>query len=223
MWSLTPMTIPVKDGLLASVDIAGNSVSARDTLNLSDSPLFVTGGVPMLPRPTVSFTRTLTDSVRDFSGQQGNQGWSYGVSIGDSTKFVLLPSFNTTNWVEAWSGNFPYISITARDQHPSKQGKNPVSAVRRWESNVNGSVRIKGQFRCNTQGDGVGVSILVDESRRFRKLLGGNTGQPVVEPFDLVVSVQPGSVIDFAVDPGPTTDISYDSTSVSITLTEEIR
>ncbi|MFT3867081.1 MAG: glycosyl hydrolase [Nibricoccus sp.] len=221
MWSLTPTAVPVKNGLSVAVDIAGSSVDVRDALHLTDSPLFVTGAAPAVPRPAISMSRTLTDSIRDFAAQQGNQGWSYGVFVGDSTRFVSLSSFNTTNWTEGWGGQYPYLTVTAHDQHPSLDGKTPVAAVRRWESNMSGTARIKGEFRCGTQGDGVGVSILVDGTRRFRKLLGGNTGQPILESFDLQVGVQPGTAIDFAVDPGPTADISYDSTTVSVTIKEE--
>lgn len=221
MWSLAPVTVPVQGDVSAVVDIAGKTVAPRDTLQLTDSPVFVSGALPALPRPSVAISKTLTDSVRDFATKQGDQGWSYGVFIGDSTKFVALSNLTTTDWKEAWGGKYKYLSLSARDQHPSNVGQTPVAAVRRWESNVSGSVRITGQFRCTTQGDGVGVSIVVDGSRHFRKLLGGKSGRPILEPFDLVLNVHPGSVIDFAVDPGPSTDISYDSTSVSITIKEE--
>jgi hypothetical protein len=102
-------------------------------------------------------------------------------------------------------------------------GSTPVSAVRRWKSNYAGPVRIAGHFRCGTQGDGVGVSILVDGQRRFRKLLGGGNGNPVVESFDFVQAVRPGTLIDFAVDPGPGVDINFDATTVYVTISRLLK
>jgi hypothetical protein len=65
------------------------------------------------------------------------------------------------------------------------------------------------------------VSILVDGQRRFRKLLGGGKGNPVVESFDFVQTVHPGTIIDFAVDPGPGVDYNYDATTVYVTISKE--
>jgi len=222
LWSTKPTEFAAQ-GALSAIDIFGNAVAIGDTFKLDDSPLFVTGSLLGLPKAPVASYNVLTDSVRDFSARQGGQGWSYGVFVGDSTTFIPLPNFTTTDWAQVWSGKFPYLALTARDQHPSKEDQNPVAAVRRWVSSVTGQVKVVGQFRCGTHGDGVGVSILVDGARRFRKLIGGKDGQPVVETFDFVQNVQPGSTIDFAVDPGPATDIDFDATSVSITINQESR
>jgi hypothetical protein len=222
IWSLKPITVTVK-GVTAVVDVQGRAVTATDVLNLDDSPLFVTGSLTGLPASSPTTEILLTDSNLDFSIQQGGNGWSYGAFIGGSTVFSALPAYTITDWTQAWTSKHPFLELTASEQHPSCDGETPVAAVRRWESNYTGSVRIAGQFHCGTRGDGVGVSILVDGQRQFRKLLGGRGGNPIVETFSFSQNVHRGTHIDFAVDPGPSVDINYDSTAVSVTITKEAR
>jgi hypothetical protein len=222
IWSLKPVVLAAK-GVTAAVDLQGKAIAATGNLQLNDSPLFVTGPLTGLPAPLPVTEMPLADSIHDFSDRQGGNGWSYGDFIGSSTAFNALSTYTITDWTQAWTGKYPYISLTARDQHPSCEGETPVAAVREWESDYAGPVRIAGQFHCGTQGDGVGVSILVDGRRRFRKLLGGGNGTPVVESFDFIQIVQRGTKIDFAVDPGPAADINFDATAVSVTITKEAR
>jgi hypothetical protein len=221
LWSLKPVSVAAS-GVTKAVDIKGKPIEITSQLYLDDSPIFVTGPLQGLPAPPASKEIILADSLRNFSSAQGNP-WSYGVFMGGSTTFIPLPNYVITDWVKTWAGQYPYISLTASDQHPSAVGSTPVSAVRRWKSNYAGPVRIAGHFRCGTQGDGVGVSILVDGQRRFRKLLGGGNGNPVVESFDFVQSVRPGTLIDFAVDPGPGVDINFDATTVYVTISRLLK
>jgi hypothetical protein len=221
LWSLEPVTVSAS-GATGVVDINGKPIEVTSQLRIDDSPVFVTGPLNGLPSPPASKEIVLADSLRDFSSAQGTT-WSYGVFMGGSTTFIPLPNYVITDWVKTWSGQYPYISLTGSDQHPSAVGKTPVSAVRRWKSNHAGPVRITGYFRCGTQGDGVGVSILVDGHRRFRKLLGGGKGNPIVESFDFVQAVRPDTIVDFAVDPGPGVDINFDATTVYATISKEAR
>ena len=221
LWSLKPTTVAAR-GATTVTDLQGKPIGVTSQLYLDDSPIFVSGPLKGLPAPTAAKETVLADSLRDFSSAQGNE-WSYGVFVGGSTTFVPLANYVITDWTKTWSGQYPYISVTASDQHPSAMGNIPVSAVRRWKSNHAGSVRIAGHFRCGTQGDGVGVSILVDGQRRFRKLLGGGNENPVVESFDFVEAVRPGTKIDFAVDPGPAVDINYDATTVYVTISRLLK
>jgi hypothetical protein len=221
LWSLKPTTVAAS-GVTKAADINGKPIGVTSQLYLDDSPIFVTGPLKGLPVPPATKEIVLADSLRDFSSAQGNE-WSYGVFIGGSTTFIPLPNYVITDWAKTWTGRYPYISLTASDQHPSTMGATPVSAVRRWKSNYAGPVRITGHFRCGTQGDGVGVSILVDGQRRFRKLLGGGNGNPVVESFDFIQTVRPGTIVDFSVDPGPAADINYDATTVYVTISKEAR
>jgi hypothetical protein len=162
----------------------------------------------------------LADSGRDFSANQGKNGWFYGALPITATTWTSLQNFSQTDWAESWTNEMPYLSLTASDQHPSAVDHTPVAAVRRWQSNLEGTVHVSGRFRCGTNGDGVGVSVTVDGHLRFRKLIGGGNGHPIVDDFDLVENVHPGTTIDFAVDPGPATNIDYDATAVAVTITK---
>jgi len=223
VWAVKPLTVAAS-GETAVMDMQGRAMKPAPALALDDSPLFITGPLTGLPPPPpATDEEILTDSAHDFSGRQGDHGWSYGVFEGDSTVFRPLPVCNTTDWKQEWSGDYPFISLSAHDQHPSVKDGIPVSAARRWVSDYDGSVRVAGQFRCGTQGDGVGVSVWVDGRRKFRKLLGGKDGNAVVENFDFIQAVHPGTKIDFAVDPGPATDINFDAAAVSATIFRRAR
>ncbi len=217
LWALQPALIAAS-GSIAITDLAGRRVDAGAELNLSDSPLFVTGDFSGLPPAPPQTETVLADSRRDFSSMQGANGWYYGSHRGPAgLGFSPLPSYAVTDWSAEWKGELPFISVSDRDQHPSVAGSVPVAAVRRWVSTRAGEVHVTGSFHCGTQGDGVGVSVLVDGRPLFRELLGGGR-HPVERKFDFVQQVGPGTAIDFAVDPGPGNDISYDVTDFSATI-----
>ena len=80
-------------------------------------------------------------------------------------------------------------------------------------------MRVAGWFRAGKQGgDGIGVAVAVNGERRFRKILGGNQESPVSEKFEFAATVESGTTIDFAVDPGPAANIDHDNASVSVTI-----
>jgi hypothetical protein len=214
LWSLTPRTLALPRQTTA-VNLVGVPVAAGAPLVLGDSPVFVTGPLRSLPEAVASSGTILADSSGDF-GSIPENGWSYGVFVGADTTFMPLGTYEVTDWKASWTGGYPSIAITADDQHPSKSGNLPVAAVRRWRSFYEGSVRISGGFRCGAEGDGVGVSVLVDGRPRFRTLLGG--GAPLEKKFDLTETVHKGTTIDFAVDPGPAANIDFDSTMMSATI-----
>ena len=219
MWSLQPRNLPAS-GVTAIVDLEGRVVDPGQGLSLSESPLFVTGPLRDLPGPAAE-KETLTDSVRDFSTGQPAGAWSYGIFQGNNLAFVPLSSVQRDDWNERWKGDFPYLALTATDQHPSASGDSPIAAVRRWVSPIDGRVRISGSFRSNVEGDGVGVSIVVEGNRRSRTVLGGGRNNSIVENFDFVLSVRRGSTVDFAVDPGPATNLDFDATKVSVVIRPE--
>ncbi|HKB91210.1 MAG TPA: glycosyl hydrolase [Opitutaceae bacterium] len=215
VWSLKPITISA-NGVVDAVDMLGAEIKDLHRLQIGDAPIFVSGPLTGLPPAEATMQAVLADSNRDFGATQGGNGWSYGIFLDSGTNFTALQNFNITDWKKEWTGIFPYLSITSNDQHPSTDGTTPVVAVRRWESNYDGEVRLSGEFRCSTQGDGVGVRILVDGEALFRKIIGG--GNSIVEKFDVVRAIKKGTRIDFAVDPGPGENIDYDATNFSVTI-----
>jgi hypothetical protein len=212
IWSLQPHRVEVS-GVTRAVDWQGNPVRMSDVLDLDETPIFVTGPLRGLPPPADTL---VADSVRDFSAHQGEKGWVYGESAGLSGTFKPLPDFGGDDWRKSWGGELPYLSITAADQHPSTAKSTPVSAVRRWRSNVEGEVEIAGRFRCGTSGDGVHVRVAVEGDPRVDVELGG--GKPIATAFDFTEYVRPGTVIDFATSPGPGTNIDGDATALAVTI-----
>lgn len=222
-WALQPTQVSIT-GQTGIVDLNGNQVIATEGLTLTDSPVFIEGPVKGLAIAQASSSasgasapvssgleKVLVDSNRDFSSP-----WSYGAFVGDSLMFQSLTNYSVTDWTVQWGGPFPYLVVTPTDQHPSALNGQPVSSVRRWISRVEGTVHVTGRFACGGQGDGVGVRILVNGAPLFRKLIGG--GSATQETFDFQQPVQVGTVLDFAVDPGPGTNIDFDATAVSVTI-----
>ncbi|MDE3083957.1 MAG: hypothetical protein KGJ37_01905 [Verrucomicrobiota bacterium] len=215
MWSLQPTT-SAASGETRITDMVGNNVAIPAQLNLTDTPLYVEGPLQGLPPPPASAEILITDSARDFSSVQGQNGWWYGDFVGSSTSFEAMTNYSVTDWSQVWGDGYPFNTITPGDQHPSTTGVQPVSAVRRWQSNYEGTVHIAGQFQCGVGGDGVGVSILIDGQPLFRKLLGG--GNASQYSFDFLQAVHAGTHVDFVVDPGPALDINFDATAVSAAI-----
>jgi hypothetical protein len=214
MWSLSPRELNVT-GVTRAVDLDGRALEGSEILRLSESPIFVTGELQGLPGPN---SRTLAEARQGFSERQGDSGWSYGFATA-TANFTALPSHSSDDWRRAWWGEQPYLSVTSTEQHPSARDGQPVAAVRRWRSERHDVVRIKGNFSGGRSGgDGVGVSVAVNGQQRFRKILGGGAGNPVGENFDFLETVEPGTTIDFVVDPGPAANPDHDNTAVNVTI-----
>lgn len=214
LWSLTPRTLEVS-GVDKAVDMLGRDVDVTGSLAVGEAPLIVFGRLRGLPAPTES---VVTDSQLAFGGAQGGGGWYYGVSSDRDGEFSPAPTFTSDDWHYAWVNGYPYLSITSTDQHPSVIDGKPVAAVRRWQSSLDGEIRVQGSFRSQPAGDGVGVRVLVDGQPRVDEQLGG--GDPISTTFDFTTTVKRGTVIDFSTDPGPATDINSDATVVSVVITQ---
>ncbi len=217
IWSLAPRRVSLA-GATSIVDLAGAPRSTISPVALDDSPLFVAGPLRGWPPGQDSSRVPIAQSHLDF-GMPDRNGWSYGFFVGESTLFEPLTEYRQTDWKELWTSPLSSIEVSADEQHPSVARGIPVAAVRRWRSTYDGKIRVAGHFRCTAQGDGVGISMAVDGIRRFRKLLGG--GASVALDIDLVEAVHRGTLLDFAVDPGPKADIEYDATSVRISIQAE--
>ena len=214
LWSLTPRRLTVS-GVDKALDMLGNVVASAGTLDVNESPLIVFGPLRGLPTSTETL---LTDSQLAFGGTQGGDGWYYGVSSARDGPFSPTPTFTSDDWHYAWVNGYPYLAITAIDQHPSVIDGKPVAAIRRWQSSVDGEIHVTGSFRSQPAGDGVGVRVLVDGQPRIDEQIGG--GSPIFTTFDFTETVKRGTVIDFATDPGPATDINSDATVVNVVITK---
>ncbi|HVU24513.1 MAG TPA: glycosyl hydrolase [Opitutus sp.] len=217
LWSLHRFTLTVApETRLTSLYGAAIAPAADGTIVVGDAPVFMAGLLPALPAANATGGRVAAESLSGFSDQQGRNGWSYGAFIGDNVSFVPLARYAVTDWNEQWTDVFPYLSITAGDQHPSHSGPAPVAAVRRWTSDFAGTVHVTGRFKCTPHGDGVGVRVLADGQPLYAADLGG--GRSIVGTFDLQPAVRVGTTLDFVVDPGPAANIDYDATEVSVVV-----
>lgn len=218
IWSLRPRVITVPSSSRA-VDLLGTTMSSGDTFAVGSEPVFVQGPVLGLPPPDAQGPRIIADSVRDFSDVQGSSGWSYGMFVAGSAKFIAAKDFRTTDWSREWYARYPYLSLTDTDQHPSESRAGPVAAVRRWTSEKGGRVRVDARFHCGSQGDGVNVKVLLDGREAFSAAVGGP--HPASAQFDAEEVLVPGEHVDFAVFPGPNGNANFDATEIAVTIAED--
>jgi Glycosyl hydrolase catalytic core len=185
-----------------------------------------------------SFTALITlpiaaASEEDFGTVQGGNGWHYGYYDGDGQgegdgaepagpftddDFARLPLIDGDagrSWHDPRLGP---VRIERDAAHPSAAKGQPVWAVRRWESDVDGSVRITGKVvPTSAQGDGTSVRILVDGLEVFSADVGGPGDQGSIE-YALSVQVRKGSLVDFAITPGPASNVDFDATVLTAVI-----
>lgn len=229
VWALAPTTLTVKAAApLTVVDLMGGTKvlpaeAGEIKLSISDTPVYLVGNVSALP-PLEKTTGTLVaDAEEEFSSEQGLDGWSYGFykapsadAAYDPAAWQPLPRYNVTIWGYEWIGDLKYLTLTPRNGHPAVEGGKPVWAVRRWTSDVAGTIRIKGKLGRADKGDGIGAAVYVDGKPIWKRQIGG--GQPGRVSYDVTAAVSRGSVVDLAITPGPGTDTSYDATSSVTTI-----
>jgi hypothetical protein len=165
----------------------------------------------------------IADSEEEFSSQQGDDGWSYGYFVApapggpyDPAAWQPMPEYRTTIWGYEWVGKQKHLVLKPSNAHPALEGDNPVWAVRRWTSDVAGSVRLEGQCSRTGKGDGATARVFVDGQEIWKRQLGG--GHATLAEFELTVPVVVGTLVDLAIDPGPGIDTSYDATSSRFTV-----
>jgi hypothetical protein len=145
----------------------------------------------------------LADSVADFSGVQGQSSWYYGyyTSPFDWSTFSQL-SFTTGAWVN--SPGWTYIGSDV--VHPNGPNTFPGEqwAVRRWVSEVSGTVDIDGHFAANNPGmagaDGVTFLLMLNPTTLLSRSIA--SGDTVGQDFHLTAAVRHGDTLDFVVAPG---------------------
>lgn len=170
---------------------------------------------PEVPfRPSV----LLADSVADFSLVQGERGWYYGFDNGTSDSFMLLPRTSVITaytplsgdvW-ECWTTTDPHwTQIFQLGAHPNGTDSSAPStavlerAVRRWQSNYDGNVRIVGEVAKIdvTPGGSNGVTalILLNGIEIYSVVVGGEDSGGW--SYETGANVDVGSTLDFVLDP----------------------
>jgi hypothetical protein len=219
-----PLRIIEIDGQEQLVAPANGEVSLR----LTETPIYVQGSVSSITedRPEA----VLVDSEESFSHRQGSRGWQYGY-------FVPTPAGNSTadfirlKWVKDdfsyyWGDlSLPELKIGRGVAHPSRRDGHAVSAVRRWQSQTDGKIRLSGHFeRSADNGDGVEARVLVDGRPVHAAQVGGSNRAKRVN-FTIDAQVQRGSQIDFVVSPGPeeNSTTEFDATAFRAIITRPLQ
>lgn len=155
----------------------------------------------------------IADSLEDYGGNQGENGWFYGYYNGNvpaaytPTDFELMNVFDSSSqrW---WVDNTPGGALTLIDanlMHPSAkpQGQLEHWAVRRWVSDFNGPVEISVDMgrgpNAGNAGNGVRLHVFIDGVKRLVTTLSPTNNDGL--QFMLFENIGLGSVIDFAIDP----------------------
>lgn len=168
---------------------------------------------------------TIFDSVVEFSVTQGQNNWFYGYYDGDSASpftssdFEEMPqSINGNQWIIHRGDPSGYwTSLYATGGHPNGPLSNYYRgtehwAVRRWVSDMNGAISIKGNTSKSSRvGDGTICKILVNDDTVYSKHIYGNEAGGV--DYSIEVEIHIGDTIDFAIQPGAN-DL-YDTTLFS--------
>ena len=217
-------------GPIRRLSIVGSELpppSGREpsAVNLDATPIFVvakTGAVADVTE-TPRADQLIANSLRDFSGEQGRGGWSYGYIGNDKSGSVpydpakvvpmnWLPS--PGDWADVWAGPGQYFSLGEEGGSGGVINGGQGWAVLRWTSDRRGPVHITASPKAPAQGDGIGVKVFAEGRELFSRLLPPKTNATI----DLTTQVSEGTRLDFVVTPGATTDTNFDHVDWNISI-----
>jgi hypothetical protein len=163
----------------------------------------------------------VADSVKEFSGRQGQDGWFYGYfdrgtsqeAEYDPRSFRPMVQFlesgtGARDYAPVWHAADPEVwtFIAPTTMHPNSvgttTGRTPreVWPVRRWVSEVPGYVALQGNLSKNLAGgEGLRGLIYVDGKLVWKADIAGDDQMGM--DFDVKAKVRIGSLIDLLVDP----------------------
>jgi hypothetical protein len=175
--------------------------------------------------PTARAGFIVANSVTEFSGVQGQDNWFYGYYSSPFTpvNFLQMGTFNPASAPDHWVVDFdppsPFVwtSLNATGGHPNgittSGGRDAVEqwAVRRWVSEVDGSITITGNLadRDINAGNGIIGRIFVGNTEVYNATI--SNGDATGVNYSVTVNVSVGTTIDFAIDPRASNDLT-DST-----------
>jgi len=206
---------------LTVYNIMGNPVTYQPqsdgtvTIQLSTYPIYVYGSVSLVA-PTVT-TPVYAVSNIDFTGTQGENGWTYGYWIYDPklrTQNFTLMTLTHDQWNYYMEGPFWYLQIYQDGGLPSTTNNQEVWAVRRWTSSVSGLLEVSGSISRGADGTGTGALILQDGIVLQNWTMAPSTSMQ----YDVILkNVQVGTIIDFALRPIDLNN-EYDSTTYTAVI-----
>ena len=121
------------------------------------------------------------------------------------------------NW-SAESGKIPFLALSREGGHPALRKGKPVWAVRRWESPLEGTVRLDGRIAVgDSRSHGVEYVLLVDGKPADKIEVVPSADKRPAE-IGGRIEVHRGSKVDFCVNPGPDNDLGYDAFSFEVRM-----
>ncbi|MBK8492614.1 MAG: choice-of-anchor D domain-containing protein [Saprospirales bacterium] len=167
-----------------------------------------------VPDLTLLQGTVLANSVTEFSGAQGQDGWYYGYyPPADPMAFTALDpmNFSMNTWFGTQTGGTPTI-----DPSGGQPGiDDGVWSVRRWISDYTGLISVSGTYfdRDLNCGDGANVGIFHNGTPIFFAF--SIPGTPANYSFD--IWVEAGDQIDLVID--PLFDTACDDTELTAEMT----
>ncbi|QLE55097.1 Calx-beta domain-containing protein [Nostoc sp. TCL26-01] len=169
---------------------------------------------------TASNSLEIANSQTEFSAIQGQNNWYYGYYNGpfNSSDFQLMTQFIDSSTWFVQEGTY-WTNLRAISGHPNGKttggGRLPVEqwAVRRWVSEIDGTVDISGDLKSLSSSYGIVGRIFVDGVETWSQILDGGQGIN----YKVRVAVNKGSFVDFALDPRDSNDL-YDTSEFTATI-----
>jgi hypothetical protein len=192
-------------------------------IDVDENPIFLVGG-QITSIGDRNHTNVLADSTEDYSKEQGKNNWSYGYfknSKAYATEDFTPLELAESTWGYDWATPaIQYMKVSGGGGHPGVADKHQVWAMRRWKSPQAAEARITGSAHGGAEGDGVEIKIFADGKELFSKHIGGAGTTPRSADFDIPVSLKEGTLLDFAITPGPGTNINFDATGLNVRIVE---
>jgi len=185
-------------GKLRQIDLYGNYediISNKNNIriSLSEEPLFIKGEIESAVE-IPGINPVISDSFKDFSGEQGFRNWHYGYCFKNDVSDFKDMKYEMQTWEFKWTGPAPFLCIGSGGFEPSYTGDNKkIMPVFRWISPLNGEITVKGYFKSEQkEGDGTVNYILHNGKELFQKHIHNSR-----ESFNIIIPVTKGDRIDF--------------------------
>ena len=141
-------------------------------------------------------TSVTADSEADFSGVQGQDGWTYGTYAAfDVAGFTELPTFSGAQWEGGEAFATPFVD--ADGGHPGVDSF--FWAVRRWTADTDGDVTLDADYQDlnGSCGDGANIRVFHNSAEIATELV--SLSLQSIAP--IAITVGSGDTIDFVIDP----------------------
>lgn len=205
---LTDMEVKKGDKLSFVIDAKSNNAYDAGVLSVNIYPVV---------EVTEDELRTNDTNLLEAFGEQGENGWYYGMCDWDGKNFILLDYDKENN--RYYNDGKPELKA---DYVEPGNGKN---AAYKWIAAATGRIRVVGNYTkfansADPEANGVCMRIFINGAEQ--KWIGGDTqgnfDHEIVKEFDEVYTVHRGDELMFAIDPDG--NDSYDGGRLSVTITD---